>query len=200
MSGLSGWRPFVESPPAGSHILFWSHDPATVASVIETFLNGALARKDLVALVVPRGEHADLHRRHRPQGTELDVHIARGDLIVAAAEEFLPRDERDEDAIVSLLEVLTDLAGTRGSSGLSFVGRIAPSLFEAGSRATAEMVERVLHGRRGEERWLCPYMTRRLSLRQVSEAGSLVSSRTHTITSLTDGQLLVEDASASEWD
>ncbi len=182
----------MELPEAGSHILLWSDDSPSSDVILATFVQGGLRRGDLVAIVWPNLEREDLHRLCEAAGVPLPDHIVRGDVAVLSAEQHTPRDVQDENSVASLFDELSDLVRHRRKSGLSFIGRIAPFLFERGDVPRAEMVEEAVRARQGTGRVLCPYRPRALALAQMTGAGSLVRSHSHTITALGQGRFLME--------
>jgi len=190
ISSPSAWRPLIETPAPGDHILFWSDDSASSDSIIATFVQGGLHRNDLVAVLWPNAERESLRGQCEAAGVSLDEHIVRGNVILLSAERYYPRDPHDETRIESLFDQLTDRVRVRRTSGLSFLGRIAPSLFERGDLVRAETVERVVRARLGTARVLCPYRAKQVS--RLAGAASLVRSHSHTITALGRDRFLVE--------
>ncbi len=186
------WRVQVSSPDYGDHLLFWRTEFESSDAVVESFLRGALSRNDLVAVVLPSDEHEDFRDRMRKRGVPFDEYAAEDRVELRNAEDFYPRDLRDDDRISGCIDEMTRLAQERGRAGVSFIGRIAPSLFEHGNAPMAEMVERTIHSKRGSGRWLCPYRVQPLTLQQIPEAHGLLKAHTHSITALAEDRFLLE--------
>jgi len=174
----------------GDHILLWSDDSAASDSVIAAFVRGGFQRNDLLAVVWPTVERDTLRRQCETAGISLEEQIVRGNVILLSAEQYYPRDPHDETRIESLFDQLTDRVRAHRKSGLSFIGRIAPSLFEQGDPVRAETVERNVGARQGTARVLCPYRENRVA--RLAGASSLVRSHSHTITALGLNRFLVE--------
>src|SRR5712691_5099820 len=190
ISSPSAWRPLIETPAPGDHILFWTDDSASSDSIMATFVQGGLHRNDLVAVLWPHAERDSLRRQCQATGVSLDEHIVRGNVTLMSAERYYPHDPHDETRIESLFDQLTDRVRAGRKSGLSFMGRIAPSLFERGDMVRAETVERMVGARLGTARVLCPYRAKRVG--RLAGAPSLVRSHSHTVTALGRDQFLVE--------
>lgn len=192
ISSPADWRALVEAPGPGDHILFWTTDSPLSDSILRAFVQGGLERRDLVAVLWPRSEHKDLHRRFQAMGVSLDFHITRDDLVLLDAEDYRPRDAEDEARISSVWEDLGSLVSSRRRPGLTLLGRVAPSLFESGDTERAEFVERMVRDRHGTARVLCPYRYRDLAMADLAGASRLVRLHSHTITSFGDERPLVE--------
>src|SRR5712691_9786835 len=190
ISSPAAWRPLIETPGPGDHILFWSDDSASSDSIIATFVQGGLQRNDLLVVVWPNVERDSLRGQCETAGVSLDEQIVRGNVILLPAEQYYPRDPHDETRIESLFDELNERVRARRKSALSFMGRIAPSLFERGDPIRAETVERMVGARQGTARVLCPYRAKRVA--RLAGAASLVRSHSHTITALGRDRFLVE--------
>ena len=153
----------------------------TQATVLEFLTRGSFA---------PNLERDSLRQLCETADISRDEEIVRGNVILLSAEQYYLRDPHDETRIESLFDQLTERVGARRKSGLSFMGRIAPSLFERGDLIRAETVERVVRARLGTARVLCPYRAKQVS--RLAGAASLVRSHSHTITALGRDRFLVE--------
>jgi len=135
-----------------------------------------------LVVVWPNVERDSLRGQCETAGVSLDEQVVRGNVILLSAEQYYSVGPHDETRIESLFDQLTDRVRARRKSGLSFMGRIAPSLFERGDLVRAETVERMVRARQGTARVLCPYRAKGLALARLAGAASLVRSHSHTIT------------------
>lgn len=190
--GTPNWKEYLEGAAPGDHILLLADNPTSTDRVLDAFARGGLRRGELVAFCVPTPEFAGLRASLRAMGHDLDVLVARQDIVIVAAEDWQPEDPADEEAVASFLEALLDLARASGKSGVSFVGRIAPSLFERGDVSSALLIEGSLHATRKTTRVLCPYDVRNLTIARIREMYPLLRYHTHSVTTLPEKQFLVE--------
>ena len=191
-AGLRTWKPLLENPPAGAHLILWGDGSKESDVAIESFLRGGVIRNELVLVVLPRDELRGFGDRMRGRGLDIEAMTREGHVIRGASEDIGPRRSEDVARIPKELEAFGLLAKNLGKSGLTVLWRVAPPFFERGESEMANLVERATQTHLRNMRFLCWYGANDLLPGQFADAVSLTRSHTHAITALGGPRFLVE--------
>jgi hypothetical protein len=182
----------MRDPAPGTHAILWSDDSAACDQAIETFIRGGVERGDMIMVIFPREELADVQGRLRARGTDLDSLVDQGHLFRAVAEEAGPRGTDDVTRVSRDAFALREFARTVGKNGMTIVGRTAAVFFDRGDPEMAKLIERAQHESRGNSRILCVYSGRNLRAERLSGAVALTKMHTHALTSVGGGKFFIE--------
>ena len=184
----------LRSPPPGTHAILWSDGSSACDIAIETFLRGAVERDDMVMVVMPRKELADLGERLRARGTDLDALVDGGNLFRSLTEDVMPHHLEDVERMPRDLAAIREFARSVGKDGLTLLDRIPALCFGRGDQAMAERIEEVAQENRGASRLLCLYDGKNLRAERFSDAVSLTRAHTAALTAVGGGKFFVESA------
>ncbi len=196
MSDAEPWRQVLVNPGPGDHIILWSDESPESDEAIATFVRGGLARDDFVLVTMPRAELADLERRLRPHGIDLQELVNEGSVLRIPVDEASFENASDLEGLPAAIDSFLDLALSMGKSGLTVLGRVAPVYFESGDYGEAERIEHLAHENRRFSRILCVYNGKRLTLDRLREGVRVTRQHTHAMTALGKDRFFVEAVNA----
>jgi len=182
----------LRSPELGTHAILWSDGTSACDIAIETYLRGGVERNDMIMVVMPRRELADLGERLRARGTDLDSMVDGGHLFRSLTEDVMPHHLEDIERMTRDVGAIRDFARSVGKDGLTILDRIPSLCFDRGDQAMAERIERTTQGLRGGARLLCLYDGKNLSAERFSDAVALTRMHTEALTAVGGGKFFVE--------
>jgi len=187
----------LRSPEPGTHAILWSDGTSACDIAIETFLRGGVERDDMVMVVMPRKELADLEERLRARGTDLDSMVDEGHLFRSLTEDVMPRHLEEVERMPRDMAAIWEFARSVGKEGLTVLDRIPALCFDRGKQEMAERIEQTAQDNRGASRMLCLYDGKNLSAERFSNAVSLTRMHTEALTAVGGGRFFIESTNGS---
>lgn len=186
------WWTLIDGLRLGDHVLFWREASTTSDAILDAFLRGAIARNDLVAVILEPSEWDRLAVRLSASGVLVDRLASDGHVHALSAPAMSCRSGEPGKRIDTLFGDLATAARQGGRSGLSILTSCGGPAFSAGDLAVAEAIEGALHRWRRVARTLCLYEARDLYPLRVGDAYSLIRFHTHTLTAYGPGKIVAE--------
>ncbi len=177
----------------GDHVLFWSDGSPSCDAVVDTFLRSAVARHDLIVLLLPRSDLTVFLHGFRPGSPRLDRLATGGPLLTIPTEYLTSKDVSAEETLSGFVMELASNAKKRGAAGVSMLVKLGSLFFARGDQPTAEVVERIFETSQKIARTLCIYESSALDVLRVPNAFNLFRHHSHMITAVGEGRILAED-------
>lgn len=191
------WYDLLAEPPEGAHVILWSDNSPACDSAVETFLRGGLVRNDLIVIIVPAADFADLRKRLRERGLELDHLEEVGRVLIAPPEHLGLDGPKDVDRIEGIAKDLRWVAERSGRAGITVLGGVGPGFFDSGDENAAAALEHALQDHAQDVRILCTYRAGSVTRERLSEAVVVIRCHTHAITPVGGDRLIVEPVERS---